>query len=419
MKAISRVLLVVGSVVMLFALFADTTVETDYGRVHNIGLQSERQLYFIFGCFLVLVGVILFALNKLKQTPAQEASEIEARRAAVESAKETGNQALATLKRYRSDLSSKLRQAKGDGVWQDPVPAGNTAYNVDAVKAKIAASGLSIGELVATAWDSARTYRGPAMPGGANGARIRLAPQKDWEGNEPARLAKVLGVLEPIAAEANASVADMIVLAGNVGLEQAIKAAGFDIAVPFAPGRGDATAEMIDAESSPPLEPIHDVYRNWLREDYEGSAEELVLDLTQPTGLTPQDTTALVGGMRVLEANHGGTRYGVFTVRPGVLTTDFFVNLTNMADTWNSTGTNLYEIHDSVTGELKWLATGIDLGLRSNLMLRYYAEDYAQDDQQEKFVHDFIAAWTKVMNARSSNALPPPASTTPIWELNR
>lgn len=234
---------------------------------------------------------------------------------------------------------------------------------------------------------------------GANGARIRLAPQKDWEGNEPERLTRVLSVLEPIAAETGASIADVIVLAGNVGVEQAAKAAGFDISVPFAPGRGDATDEMTDADSFVPLEPIHDGYRNWLKKDYAVSAEELMLDRTQLMGLTAPEMTVLVGGMRVLGTNHGDTRHGVFTEREGALTNDFFVNLTDMNYTWKPTGNNLYEISDRKTDKVKWTATRVDLVFGSNSVLRAYAEVYAQDDNREKFVQDFVAAWTKVMNA--------------------
>lgn len=286
-----------------------------------------------------------------------------------------------------------------DLLWQDPVPAGNTGYDVEAVKAKIAASGLSISELVSTAWDSARTYRASDMRGGANGARIRLAPQKDWEGNEPARLAKVLGKLEAIAAETGASIADVIVLGGNVGVEKAASAAGVQLTVPFAPGRGDATAEMTDAESFEPLEPIHDGYRNWLKNDYAVSAEELLLDRTQLMGLTAHEMTALIGGMRVLGTNHGNSKHGVFTDREGTLTNDFFVNLTDMANTWAPAGDNLYEIKDRDTGTVKWTATRVDLVFGSNSILRSYAEVYAQDDNKEKFVADFVAAWTKVMQA--------------------
>ncbi len=286
-----------------------------------------------------------------------------------------------------------------DLIWQDPTPAGNRDYDVDAVKTRIAASGLSISEMVSTAWDSARTFRGSDMRGGANGARIRLAPQKDWEGNEPARLSKVLGVLEGIAAATGASVADVIVLAGNVGVEQAAKAAGFDITVPFTPGRGDATAEQTDVESFAALEPVHDGYRNWLKQDYAVSAEEMMLDRTQLLGLTAPEMTVLVGGMRVLGTNHGDTAHGVFTDRVGVLSNDFFVNLTDMAYSWKPAGRNLYEIRDRASGEVKWTATRVDLVFGSNSILRAYAEVYAQDDNRQKFVNDFVAAWTKVMNA--------------------
>jgi catalase-peroxidase len=286
-----------------------------------------------------------------------------------------------------------------DLIWQDPVPAGSKGYDVAAAKAKIAASGLTISEMVSTAWDSARTFRGSDKRGGANGARIRLAPQKDWEGNEPARLAKVLAVLEGIATQTGASVADMIVLAGNVGVEQAARAAGFDVAVPFAPGRGDATQEMTDVESFAVLEPVADGYRNWIKNDYVVSAEELLLDRTQLMGLNAIEMTVLVGGMRVLGANHGDTTHGVFSDRVGALTNDFFVNLTDMAYTWNPAGKNLYEIRDRKTGALKWIATRVDLVFGSNSVLRAYAEVYAQDDNKEKFVKDFVAAWTKVMNA--------------------
>ena len=288
---------------------------------------------------------------------------------------------------------------KEDLVWQDPIPAGPTRYNVKAVKKKIAASGLSVSDMVATAWDSARTFRGSDMRGGANGARIRLAPQKHWEGNEPERLARVLSVLEPIAAKAGASLADVIVLAGNVGVEQAAKAAGFSVTVPFAPGRGDATDEMTDAESFEYLEPVADGYRNWLKKDYVVTAEELMLDHTQLMGLTAPEMTVLVGGMRVLGANHGGTKHGVFTDREGALTPDFFVNLTDMKYAWKPAGNNLYEIRDRKTDEVKWTATRVDLVFGSNSILRAYSEVYAQDDNREKFVNDFVAAWTKVMNA--------------------
>ena len=312
--------------------------------------------------------------------------------------------ARAWFKLTHRDMGPKARYLgpwvpQEDLIWQDPVPAGRSDYDIDAVKAKIAASDLTIAEMVATAWDSARTFRGSDMRGGANGARIRLAPQKDWVGNEPERLAKVLDTLEGIAQQSVASVADVIVLAGNVGVEQAAKAAGFDVSVPFAPGRGDATNEMTDADSFEPLEPIHDGYRNWLKQDYTVSAEELMLDHTQLMGLTAPEMTVLVGGMRVLGTNHGGTKHGVFTDRDGVLSNDFFVNLTDMDYRWEPAGENLYEIRDRQTGEVKWTATRVDLVFGSNAILRAYSEVYAQDDNQEKLVRDFIAAWTKVMNA--------------------
>ncbi len=286
-----------------------------------------------------------------------------------------------------------------DLIWQDPVPAGSTSYNIAAVKAKIAASGLSVADLVSTAWDSARTFRGSDKRGGANGARIRLAPQKDWEGNEPERLQRVLSVLEQIANEAGASIADVIVLAGNYGVEQAAKAAGFDIAVPFAPGRGDATAEQTDADSFAPLEPLADGFRNWIKKDYVVSPEELLLDRAQLLGLTAPELTVLIGGLRVIGANYGGAAHGVFTEQRGALTTDFFTTLTDMAFSWVPTGGNLYEIRDRKTGATRYTATRVDLVIGSNSILRAYAEVYAQDDNREKFVHDFVAAWTKVMNA--------------------
>ncbi|MCA9601613.1 MAG: catalase-peroxidase, partial [Myxococcales bacterium] len=286
-----------------------------------------------------------------------------------------------------------------DLLWQDPVPAGNARYDVNAVKARIASSGLSIGDMVTTAWDSARTFRGSDKRGGANGARLRLAPQKDWEGNEPERLARVLGVLEGIASGAGASLADVIVLAGNVGVEQAARAAGFEVAVPFSPGRGDATDATTDAEAFEVLEPIHDAYRNWLKKDYVVRAEELMLDRTQLMGLTAPEMTVLIGGMRVLGTNHGDTRHGVFTDRIGVLTNDFFVNLTDMHNAWTPTKDEIYEVRERATGKPKWTATRVDLVFGSNSILRSYAEFYAQDDNRERFVRDFVAAWTKVMNA--------------------
>jgi catalase-peroxidase len=286
-----------------------------------------------------------------------------------------------------------------DLIWQDPIPAGSTGYDVNAVKAKIAASGLSISEMVTTAWDSARTYRGSDMRGGANGARIRLAPQKDWEGNEPARLAKVLGILGPIAAESGASLADVIVLAGNVGVEQAAKAAGVTVTVPFSPGRGDATQEQTDVASFQPLEPLADGFRNWQKQKYAVTAEEMLLDRAQLMGLTAPEMTVLLGGMRVIGTNHGGSGHGVFTDRVGALTNDFFVNLTDMNYMWKPAAGDTYEICDRATGAVKWTATRADLVFGSNSVLRSYAEVYAQDDNAEKLVRDFVAAWAKVMNA--------------------
>ncbi len=312
--------------------------------------------------------------------------------------------ARAWFKLIHRDMGPKARYfgpevPQEDLIWQDPIPAGAAGYDVDAAKAKIADSGLSVSEMVSTAWDSARTYRGSDMRGGANGARIRLAPQNDWEGNEPARLSKVLSVLEPIAKDAGASVADVIVLAGNVGVEQAAKAAGYDVSVPFAPGRGDATDEMTDAGSFDVMEPVADGYRNWLKKDYIVSPEELMLDRTQLMGLTANEMTVLVGGMRVLDTNHGGTKHGVFTDREGSLTNDFFINLTDMAYKWVPSDDGVYELRDQKTDEVKWTATRMDLVFGSNSILRAYAEVYAQDDSAEKFVNDFVAAWSKVMNS--------------------
>jgi catalase-peroxidase len=286
-----------------------------------------------------------------------------------------------------------------DLIWQDPIPAGNKNFDIAAAKSKIAASGLAIGDLVATAWDSARTFRGSDMRGGANGARIRLEPQRSWAGNEPERLNKVLSVLEGIAAEVGASVADIIVLAGNVGVEHAAKAAGVSVTVPFTAGRGDATQEWTDQHSFAPLEPVADGFRNWLKKDYKVPAEELMLDRAQLLGLTAVEMTALVGGMRAIGTNYAGTKHGVFTDHEGALTTDFFVTLTDMTYVWEPRGENSYVLRNRSTGEAKFTATRADLVFGSNSILRAYAEVYAQNDGKEKFVHDFVAAWTKVMNA--------------------
>ena len=286
-----------------------------------------------------------------------------------------------------------------DLIWQDPIPAGNSDYDVAAVKAKIAASGLSGADMIATAWDSARTFRSSDKRGGANGARIRLAPQKDWAGNEPERLSRVLATLEPIAAETGASVADVIVLAGNVGLEQSISAAGFSAEVPFTPGRGDASDVETDADSFSVLEPLADGFRNWEMKAYAVSPEAMMLDRAQLLGLTGAEMTVLVGGMRVLGTNHGGGGHGVFTDRVGQLTPDFFVNLTDMSMSWHPVDGGTYELRDRASGEVRFTASSVDLVFGSNSILRGFAEVYAQDDNADKFVRDFVAAWTKVMDA--------------------
>jgi len=277
-------------------------------------------------------------------------------------------------------------------IWQDPIPAGNANYDVDAVKARIAASGLSVQEMVETAWASASTYRGSDMRGGANGARIRLAPQKDWAANKPDQLARVLSVLEPIAADTGTSIADVIVLAGNVGIEQAS-----GVTVPFTPGRGDATQAQTDIESFEVLEPVADGFRNFQKTDFTVSPEEMLLDKAQLLGLTAPEMTVLVGGMRALgisENNHG-----VFTETPGKLTNDFFVTLLDMGVEWKPTGSNSYEARDRATGKVVRSGTRVDLVFGSNSQLRALAEVYATNQSHDKFVADFVAAWTKVMNA--------------------
>ena len=317
--------------------------------------------------------------------------------------------ARAWFKLTHRDLGPKARYLGADVptedlIWQDPVPSVDYILSSDDIaelKAKILSSGLSVSELVATAWDSARTFRGSDFRGGANGARIRLAPQKDWEGNEPARLQKVLGVLAGIQSglSKKVSMADLIVLGGTAAVEKAARDAGVNISVPFAAGRGDATEAQTDAESFAPLEPIHDGFRNWVQRDYVVQPEELLLDRTQLMGLTAPEMTVLIGGMRVLGTNHGGTKHGVFTDKVGVLSNDFFVNLTDMSYQWKPTGKNSYNIVERKTGNVKWTATRVDLVFGSNSILRSYAEVYAQDDNREKFVKDFAKAWVKVMNA--------------------
>ncbi len=317
--------------------------------------------------------------------------------------------ARAWFKLTHRDLGPKARYLGSDVpaedlIWQDPIPKVDYTLSdaeVADLKAKILASGLSVSELVATAWDSARTFRGSDFRGGANGARIRLAPQKDWEGNEPARLQKVLGVLAGIQSglSKKVSIADLIVLGGSAAVEKAAKDAGVNITVPFAAGRGDATDAQTDAESFAPLEPIHDGFRNWVKKDYLAQPEEMLLDRTQLMGLTAPEMTVLIGGLRVLGTNHGGSKHGVFTDKVGVLSNDFFVNLTDMAYQWKPTGKNSYNIVERKTGNVKFTATRVDLVFGSNSILRSYAEVYAQDDNREKFVKDFVAAWVKVMNA--------------------
>jgi len=312
--------------------------------------------------------------------------------------------ARAWFKLTHRDMGPKARYfgpdvPQEDLIWQDPVPAGRSDYDINAVKARVSASGLSISDMVTTAWDSARTFRGSDLRGGANGARIRLAPHKDWEGNEPKRLARVLAVLERIAVETGASIADVIVLAGNIGVERAAKAGGFEVAVPFTAGRGDATQDMTDAASFKVLEPIHDGYRNWLKNDYTVPPEELMLDRTQLLHLTAPEMTVLLAGLRVIGTNHGDTKHGVLTSRVGALTNDFFVNLTDMNNIWKPVDHTLYEIRERGTNLVKWTATRVDLVFGSNAILRAYSEVYAQDDNQQKFVNDFVAAWNKVMNA--------------------
>ncbi|MGV3497367.1 MAG: catalase/peroxidase HPI, partial [Hydrogenophaga sp.] len=299
---------------------------------------------------------------------------------------------------------------KEDLIWQDPIPAVNhplvDAKDVAALKAKVLASGLSVAELVSTAWASASTYRGSDRRGGANGARIRLAPQKDWEANQPAQLAKVLKALEGIQADFNKgasggkkiSMADLIVLAGCAGVEAAAKAAGHSIEVPFAPGRMDASQEQTDVESFGVLEPVADGFRNYRQKAYSVSPEEMLIDKAQLLTLSAPEMTVLVGGLRVLGANVGGSKAGVFTQRPGQLTNDFFVNLVDMSTQWKPTGDNAYEGRDRKSGAVKWTASRVDLAFGSNSQLRAIAEVYAQNDNGKKFVKDFVAAWNKVMN---------------------
>ncbi|MFK7049092.1 Catalase-peroxidase [Flavobacterium columnare] len=317
--------------------------------------------------------------------------------------------ARAWFKLTHRDLGPKSRYLgadvpKEDLIWQDPIPVVDYKLSdkeIEDLKEKILNSGLTKTELINTAWDSARTFRSSDFRGGANGARIRLAPQKDWEGNEPQRLEKVLNKLYEIQNEwtNKVSIADLIVLGGCAAIEKAAKEGGVNIKVPFDAGRGDATEDTTDIESFAVLEPIHDGYRNWLKKDYAVTPEELLLDRTQLMGLTAPEMTVLIGGMRVLGTNYGDTKHGVFTEREGVLSNDFFVNITDMNYTWKPVSENLYNIVDRKSGTTKWTATRVDLVLGSNSILRAYAEVYAQDDNKEKFVHDFVKAWAKVMSS--------------------
>jgi catalase-peroxidase len=317
--------------------------------------------------------------------------------------------ARAWFKLTHRDLGPKSRYLGADApaedlIWQDPIPAVNyelTDAEVADLKAQILATDLTVAELVATAWDSARTYRGSDFRGGANGGRIRLAPQKDWVGNEPERLQKVLAILEGIRVSFSkpVSMADMIVLGGTAAVEKAAKDAGVDVTVPFAAGRGDATDEQTDAESFDVLEPLADGFRNFVKKDYVVAPEEMLLDRAQLMGLTAPEMTVLIGGMRVLGTNFGDSKHGEFTDKVGVLSNDFFVNLTDMSYQWKPASKSHYNIVDRKTGATKWTATRVDLVFGSNSILRSYAEVYAQDDNKEKFVNDFVKAFVKVMNA--------------------
>ncbi len=315
--------------------------------------------------------------------------------------------AKAWFKLTHRDLGPKSRYLgpdvpQEDLIWQDPIPKNEStlsAEELNQLKQQILSSGLSLGDLIRTAWDSARTFRASDYRGGANGARIQLEPQLNWEGNEPEKLSKVLSVLKEIKTHSKASLADLIILGGAAALEESIKKAGFSITVPFSQGRGDATAEMTDSASFDVLEPLHDGFRNYLKDNYSVEPEELLLDRAQLMGLTAPEMTVLLGGLRVLDINYGGRKEGVFTDKPGVLSNDFFVHLTDMNYQWKPTGKNTYQIIDRHSGQVAYTATRVDLVFGSNSILRAYSEFYAQDDNREKFITDFVKAWTKVMNA--------------------
>jgi catalase-peroxidase len=314
--------------------------------------------------------------------------------------------ARAWFKLTHRDMGPKARYLGADVpaedlIWQDPVPAGKTLSDAEVadLKAKVLASGVSIGDLVRTAWASASTYRGSDHRGGANGARIRLAPQSSWEANEPEKLSKVLATLEGVRKGTNASMADLIVIGGAAAIEKAAKAAGHDITVPVTTGRGDASQDQTDVEGFAVLEPQADGFRNFQKTEFTISTEELLLDKSQLLGLTAPEMTVLVGGMRVLGANHGGTSHGVFTDKVGTLTNDFFVNLLDMSVAWSDKGDGTFDGRDRESGKVVWTATRADLVFGSNSQLRALAEVYGQSDASGKFVRDFVAAWNKVMNA--------------------
>ena len=308
--------------------------------------------------------------------------------------------ARAWFKLTHRDMGPKVRYVgpnipSEELIWQDPVPVGNKDFDLDAIKEKISNSGLSISDRVCVAWDSARTFRSSDLRGGANGARIRLNPQVSWEANEPDRLLKTLGILKPIADESG--MADVIVLAGSTGIEEAASNAGFKVSVDVSVGRGDASPEMTDADSFAPLEPSADAFRNFIKEECASKAEEMMLDRAQLLGLSAPEMTVLIGGMRVIGTNFGGSNDGVFTDNVGSLTNDFFINLTDMSNKWEVEGENSYKVIDRKSGNLKWTATSVDLVFGSNSILRSYAEVYAQDDSKDKFVNDFVRVWCKVM----------------------
>ena len=312
--------------------------------------------------------------------------------------------AKAWFKLTHRDMGPKVRYIgpdipSEDLIWQDPVPSGSKNYNEDDIKDKITKSGLSISDRVVVAWDSAKTFRNSDLRGGANGARLSLSPQKDWEANEPNRLSSTLNVLKTISSEFDISLADTIVLAGNTAIEEAAKSSGYEIKIPFVKGRGDATQEMTDVASFSNLEPKADAFRNWSGDNLSSSPEELMIDQAQLLDLSAPEMTVLIGGMRVLGTNHENNKDGVFTENEGVLSNDFFVNLTDMNNSWDIVGENIYEIKDRRSQKLKWTASSVDLVFGSNSILRSYSELYAQDDNKEKFVNDFISVWNKLMNA--------------------